>query len=612
MMLRGHFLIYFAFLFLGTGISMAQGDRCSSIQPFCAGDSQLVFENSNMENSTQFSAEVGPNYMCLGTQPFPAWFYLQIAEAGDLEFTIRQSANPDGSGDLYDVDFIVWGPFNEGDDFCSATSLSAQNVLDCSYSPSPVETMTIRNAQQDQIYVVLITNFSSAPGYISLQQTNEGGSTDCSIVGSTLGPDQQICGETPVVLDATNEQASEYRWYLFNEASGAYDLIPGETGPTLTVSETGNYKVTVYSEEFESEASDEVLIEFFDLPEAFEPSPVFGCAQGEDYIFDLTTATEEIIGNRPGNFSVNFYLSEAEIEDGNVIANPENFVGGDGQELVATVIEESTGCESLPVEVSLQTSNPPDLNIDPVTALCVSPSGELLTPVSIGEDLGPDYLYVWSPVNDPDGDGVQNPVFNITQLPQQGIFTLNLINKESGCSISYQTEMAVYAQPASIETEISGSDFEGGYTIRAIPIRGIGLETTYEYRLDNGPWQQDPVFTGVGGGSHRIYAREINGCGDPVFVQIRLIGYPRFFTPNNDGYNDTWNVINDANASIKQVYIFDRFGKLLKEINPASAGWDGTYNGNLMPAADYWFLLKYIDVETGEEKEFKSNFSLIR
>ncbi len=593
--------------------SFAQGGRCSSIQPFCAGNSTLIFPNSHPGNSSQTNAEVGPDYGCLATQPYPAWFYLQIADPGDLEFLITQSSNPDGTGAFYDVDFIVWGPFTDGEEFCSNTALSAQNTIDCSYSPSSVERMTIRNAVADEIYVVLITNFSAAPGYISLQQTNTGGgSTDCSIVGSALGDDQVLCGETSFTLDATNPQADTYTWFVLNEQTNTYVVIPGETGPTLTVTQTGNYQVTVRNIAQNQEASDDVLIEFFDLPVAATPGPVFGCPVDENVIYDLTTAGEELTGNNSGTYSIRFYRNQADYDSGIVIQNPERYAGTEDEIILATIVDQNSGCESSPVQVELNPTSNPEINLDPETVLCVNANAIMIAPVSIGKDLGIGYIYNWSPANDPDGNGIQNPVFTISELPSQGVITLELTNKETGCKFNYSTQLRVFAPPVNIITEISGSDFDNGYTIVATAVRGIGEETRYEYRLDNGPWQENSTFTGVSGGSHRLYAREINGCGDPFSIPLRLIGYRRFFTPNSDGYNDTWNVINDNIPSIKKLYIFDRYGKLLKEINPTSGGWDGTYNGKNMPADDYWFLLQYIDPETGELEEFKANFTLKR
>ncbi|PZD76937.1 T9SS type B sorting domain-containing protein, partial [Mesonia sp. K7] len=93
--------------------------------------------------------------------------------------------------------------------------------------------------------------------------------------------------------------------------------------------------------------------------------------------------------------------------------------------------------------------------------------------------------------------------------------------------------------------------------------------------------------------------------------------YPAFFTPNNDGYNDTWNIygLAESDPSAK-IYIFDRYGKLLKQISPMGEGWDGSYNGTQMPSGDYWFKVEYqeLDVNTGQlvRKELVDNITLKR
>ena len=61
-----------------------------------------------------------------------------------------------------------------------------------------------------------------------------------------------------------------------------------------------------------------------------------------------------------------------------------------------------------------------------------------------------------------------------------------------------------------------------------------------------------------------------------------------------------------------KIYIFDRYGKLIKQISPAGEGWDGTYNGQEMPTTDYWFLMEYNDFNTGEPRQLRSHFTLKR
>ena len=134
---------------------------------------------------------------------------------------------------------------------------------------------------------------------------------------------------------------------------------------------------------------------------------------------------------------------------------------------------------------------------------------------------------------------------------------------------------------------------------------------TYEFSIDQGVWQSDGIFMNVNTGSHTLEVRDVRGCGEKVY-EIYIIDYPRFFTPNGDGFNDIWNISGLPTELNSKIYIFDRFGKLLKEISPSGYGWDGTFNGQQMPTNDYWFIVKYSDLITGELKEFRSHFTLKR
>jgi valyl-tRNA synthetase len=134
--------------------------------------------------------------------------------------------------------------------------------------------------------------------------------------------------------------------------------------------------------------------------------------------------------------------------------------------------------------------------------------------------------------------------------------------------------------------------------------------SNYLYSIDYGPFQTSNVFTNVGFGWHDITVQDINGCLDTT-IEAFVINYPRFFTPNGDGQNDTWNIfsLRDVNPTAK-IYIFDRYGKFIKQISPLGVGWDGTFNGEALPSTDYWFSVEY--EEQGEAKVFKAHFSLKR
>lgn len=136
------------------------------------------------------------------------------------------------------------------------------------------------------------------------------------------------------------------------------------------------------------------------------------------------------------------------------------------------------------------------------------------------------------------------------------------------------------------------------------------LGINYIYQLDNGTFQASNVFENVSSGIHSITVKDENGCSELTDNNVLVIGYPKFFTPNGDSYNDTWNIVGLKDQLNSRIYIFDRYGKLLKDISPNGAGWDGYYTGHPMPATDYWFTVEY--TEQGVTKKFKSHFSLKR
>ncbi|MEN3324505.1 T9SS type B sorting domain-containing protein [Mariniflexile soesokkakense] len=141
---------------------------------------------------------------------------------------------------------------------------------------------------------------------------------------------------------------------------------------------------------------------------------------------------------------------------------------------------------------------------------------------------------------------------------------------------------------------------------------GIG---DYEFSLDNknGFYQDEPYFDSVKAGSHIIYVNDKNGCGEPTSLEIFILGFPKFFTPNNDGQNDTWKIIGlgtqYTNAS--KVSVYNRYGKLVKQLNAKSASWDGTFRGTLLPNSDYWFVAELIEF-SGNIRTYRGHFSLVR
>lgn len=193
---------------------------------------------------------------------------------------------------------------------------------------------------------------------------------------------------------------------------------------------------------------------------------------------------------------------------------------------------------------------------------------------------------------------------NQLTVNQAGIYSLVATNTQTGCtSEEHYFTVAPSSRPI-IEVTLSNY-FSDNMTVTVNTI-GSG---DYEYQLGDSAWQDSPVFERVPSGTYTVTVRDKNGCGQ-AYSSVLVVDYPKFFTPNEDGYNDYWNITDLRNQADAYIHIFDRYGKLLYKIQPNGQGWDGKVHGKPMPSTDYWFVVYYTENDT--PKEFRSHFSLKR
>jgi len=323
------FFVFLVIILSGINFSFSQGLTCDTIEPFCAGDTTLIFENSTDAGN----AETGPDYGCLVSQPNPAWYFIQIEQSGDLFFTIEQNTSVDFTGAGIDVDFIAWGPFPSAS---SCNQLTTANQVSgswqagdppintttsqgCSYSPNSIESFNVIGANAGEFYVLLITNFDNVPGFIRMQQTNAGGgsgSTDCSIV-TTIN----YCEGEIVTLDATTNNAVLYEWYR----DGI--LLP-ETGPILNnvVAPSAVYTANAIDTSNNVITDYEFILEFHTVPTAISANNLLQCDDNNDgfFDFDLTVNDALVLGAQDtAQFSITYHESQANADSGtNVLSLP--------------------------------------------------------------------------------------------------------------------------------------------------------------------------------------------------------------------------------------------------------------------------------------------------
>jgi len=235
-----------------TALYAQNATSCNIANPFCTGVTYGFPMNTNT------TAESGPNYSCLYTQPNPVWYYLKILDPGNITIYLN---SPTGN----DIDFTCWGPFNDPVTPCTAQLTAAcsscpnntsdpnfypsGNTVDCSYDPNEYEYVHISNAQTGQYYLLCITNYSNQPGNITFTQSNISepghGTTDCSIVTPC-----DITGMTanPSACNPSNNTYSVSGSITFHDAptTGQLTITDGTTTQTLNAPFTSpvNYNLT--------------------------------------------------------------------------------------------------------------------------------------------------------------------------------------------------------------------------------------------------------------------------------------------------------------------------------------------------------------------------------
>ena len=363
------------------------------------------------------------------------------------------------------------------------------------------------------------------------------------------------------------------------------------------------------------------------VPDAVNGIPTPGRAT-----IDLTVQDEMIFGGPLGpTDQVNYFTSLADATaNTNAIPDPTMFMNTSDPQVIWAVVEDTTtSCPSSPpVSFTVDVKEVPYTDLsDTGGDICVDPAtGEVLEPVTL--DATPEtiipgaiYTYAWRL----DGSLVSiDPTITVEavgtySVTVTAIYTDAITGMIHECSYQAETTFTAISAPL-FEVEVVEDAFNSGgtYTVQVVEgsITGFG-SAEYEFSIDDGPFGESTVFTNVRPGEHTVFGRRVDGNCPPTPVEIGIIDYPRFFTPNNDGFHDTWNILGigtPPNLNAK-IFIFDRYGKLLKQISPTSPGWNGTFNGQPMPSNDYWFRVEYNEADENGQliaKEFSGHFTLKR
>lgn len=392
-------------------------------------------------------------------------------------------------------------------------------------------------------------------------------------------------------------------------AVGNYYTGPNGTGSMLIAGTVISTSSTLYvhgNAPFLPRCSDESSFTVTIIP---PPSPrnvplVIRTVCDEDGIndgitnFDLTSLTAAVLGNQTGSqFSVVYFNSILDAQNNN---NP---ITTSTATTVYVRVNNNLAPNCFDVKpISLIVNKLPETNPQNGYVCIDNETGALLNSYTIFSGLtSAQHTFIWK-----DENGSTVGTGSSYTATQPGNYSLTATHNVTGCSSVEATVTVSQSEPAEVTFDVQ-DDFQDS---QSIIVTATGQGGDYEYQLNNGPFQDSNIFTNVISGIHYITVRDKNGCGTTT-IQAIVVNYPKFFTPNGDGYHDTWNIKDLSNQPSALISIFDRYGKMLKQIRPNGQGWDGSYNGSQMISDDYWFVVNYTD-ENQNPREFKSHFAMKR
>lgn len=405
-------------------------------------------------------------------------------------------------------------------------------------------------------------------------------------LGVDLGDDRTVTNQNPIcpsesiTLNATSFGAQTYQWYYNTNPIIGQNASTLTFNPPYTSTQNGTYSVNItYSTT--CTITSEINLDFSPVLQTNQTNYTF-C--DTDNIQDgisaviLTDITPTLFTNLPANFQVSYYsstTSTSPLPNSFTLTTP-------FQQTIYVRINNNNCYNNIPITLNIQVFT--DTILDETLGICNN------SPTILTADSG--YTsYLWS----------TSETTQSIQVSTPNTYTV-IIENTNGCTKT-KTFTVVGSEIATIN-EITINDFIDNNSIEIIAT-GNG---NYEYSIDGINYQTSPVFSNLNGLVYTAYVNDKNGCGITT-KEFYLLQIPKYFTPNGDGYNDTWNIKNLSKRGFNQtiISVFDRYGKLLKQFSGNSAGWDGTYNSKNLLADDYWFSISNQDKEL-----FRGHFTLKR
>ena len=338
-------------------------------------------------------------------------------------------------------------------------------------------------------------------------------------------------------------------------------------------------------------------IDFIEIPAANQPADFSECDTNNDgiYLFDTSTLEAQILGGQT-TMNIAYYDglgNPLEDENGQIITSPfpDEFLSS-SQTITAVVFNGI--CTDASIDISFLVNPNTNFSVDDIV---ICDGSSQLIQLNM-EDSSSSFNYTWTL---PDSTIVNTlqPELDVAQI---GVYNISVTNLNGSCFFSQPFEVFESEGPSISMDNITIVE---GTSNNSITIDEAALgSANYEFKLidENGNlvsgYQDIGYFGQLTGGFYSLYVRDELRC-EEVVITVPVLYIMNFFTPNGDGFNDTWKIkgIRSNNYNFSKISVFDRYGKLLKNMTINSNFWDGTYNGVLMPTNDYWYSIELTKID---------------
>lgn len=372
------------------------------------------------------------------------------------------------------------------------------------------------------------------------------------------------CNTGTVTLGAT-ASAGTINWY--DVATGGTSLGIGNTFTTPSITSTTTYYVDATASGCTTPSRTAITATVNTSPSITSTTPASRCDSGI-VTLDATASAG----------TINWYDVPT---GGNSLGTGNSFTTPYITSTTNYYVDATTaGCIS--PRLSVEATIYPILKINEEVLLCQSET------VTLDASI-PGMNYLWSP----GGETTQTIV-----VSSIGDYSVVISSPLANCDSKKDIKVIEHPKPIIKEIVVD----ENSATIQL-----ENPETYYEFSIDGELFNDSNQFSRIPSGQYTAYVREKNGC-NLVEQTFSIFSIAKYFTPNNDGFNDVWEIKEMKNFPNSSVSIFNRYGKLIIKLNALKPSWNGNYNNNPLAADDYWYILKMEE----SKPEIKGHFSLKR